>query len=855
MGLGDLLEDALADVAPLISRPRRRALEIALLREEAADEAVDQRALAVAVRDALHLLGERQPVLLAVDDVQWLDASSSSALAFALRRLTASSVLVLLARRLGDGAESSELEQALDRIEWSGCRSAPSASARCIGCCTTASGGRSPARRCSASMSGRAATRSSRWSWHANSRRTSTRSSRCRCPSGSTSFSAHGSPDFPRRPTRRSRSRRRSARRRSRSSSGRALRRTRSSRRSPRTSSSAITARFASRIRCCRRSSTGPGRQRRNVHRRLADIVEDPVVRARHLALSSEEPDARRRRREDAATLAAQRGASAIAAELAEHALRLTPPDDADERRRRALTAARAHRAAGEWPRARTITSDLLAETASGRCALTRSSSSPTSKGSAGPSRCSRRRCARRRLGRPCSPSSSASLRGRRASRRASWARSSTQGSTRTGRRSRGRRAPRRALEIIAFLGGAVGDPERRPTPHGHTTSRPPSTTRGCCAGDGAIANVLQVRRSFEEARTLLQRQYQASHERDELLAAERSTASHGSSYGAGAGSWRPTTPPAPTRSRFSTGSRRRGTTCRSRSSPRIAANSSSPVRIRASPAARRGAVRPAHAGASRDAGRRLPPERRAARGSEWFDKRRQRLRGSAGTTPQTVVDRRPRGGVLELGRIDDAVRILDGWEADARRLEREWVLAPVTRCRGLVAAARGDVEEADSLLEDAVARHETVGDTFGRARALLALGVVRRRERQKRVARDTIEAALAGFEQLGAATWIAKAHGELGRIGGRTREEGLTTAERRVAVLVAEGRTNREVAAALFLGSGPSRRTSPTSTPSSACAPEPSSRGRFVRTSKVKGDSRFQAERAVASLACRVTS
>ena len=57
------------------------------------------------------------------------------------------------------------------------------------------------------------------------------------------------------------------------------------------------------------------------------------------------------------------------------------------------------------------------------------------------------------------------------------------------------------------------------------------------------------------------------------------------------------------------------------------------------------------------------------------------------------------------------------------------------------------------------------------------------------------------GFEELGAATWVAKAHAELGRIGGRTRTEGLTPAERRVAALVAEGRTNREVAAALFLG------------------------------------------------------
>jgi DNA-binding NarL/FixJ family response regulator len=49
--------------------------------------------------------------------------------------------------------------------------------------------------------------------------------------------------------------------------------------------------------------------------------------------------------------------------------------------------------------------------------------------------------------------------------------------------------------------------------------------------------------------------------------------------------------------------------------------------------------------------------------------------------------------------------------------------------------------------------------------------------------------------------TWIEKARAELGRIGGRTREQGLTAAEQRVAALVAEGRTNKEVAAALFLG------------------------------------------------------
>jgi DNA-binding CsgD family transcriptional regulator len=155
---------------------------------------------------------------------------------------------------------------------------------------------------------------------------------------------------------------------------------------------------------------------------------------------------------------------------------------------------------------------------------------------------------------------------------------------------------------------------------------------------------------------------------------------------------------------------------------------------------------------------------------------------------------------LLELGQVEDAIRVLDTWEADAVRVAREWVLAHATRCRGLVAAAEGDVARAASLLERAVAQHEQVGDAFGTARTLLGLGIVRRRARKKRGAREAIQAALDGFDELGAAAWAEKARSELGHIGGRRREEGLTPAERRVAALVAEGRTNREVAAALFL-------------------------------------------------------
>jgi DNA-binding CsgD family transcriptional regulator len=156
---------------------------------------------------------------------------------------------------------------------------------------------------------------------------------------------------------------------------------------------------------------------------------------------------------------------------------------------------------------------------------------------------------------------------------------------------------------------------------------------------------------------------------------------------------------------------------------------------------------------------------------------------------------------LLALGRTEEAVALLEPWEAEARGLGLTWPLAEATRCRGFLAAARSEVEEAVALLERAVAEHEAVGDPFGLARAQLALGTVQRRARRKRAARQAIEMAVAGFDELGAAPWAEKARAELGRIGGRRPTEGLTAAETRVAALAAEGRTNREIAAALFLG------------------------------------------------------
>ena len=156
---------------------------------------------------------------------------------------------------------------------------------------------------------------------------------------------------------------------------------------------------------------------------------------------------------------------------------------------------------------------------------------------------------------------------------------------------------------------------------------------------------------------------------------------------------------------------------------------------------------------------------------------------------------------LLQLGRLDDAVGLVEAWESDAIRLGRDRVLAITTRSRGLIAAARGDLASAERLLEEAIERHAAVADPFGRARAQLALGTVRRRSRQKRTAREALAAALAGFEALGAASWAGATRTELARIGGRERIEGLSPSEEGVAILVARGRTNREVASALFLG------------------------------------------------------
>jgi DNA-binding CsgD family transcriptional regulator len=156
---------------------------------------------------------------------------------------------------------------------------------------------------------------------------------------------------------------------------------------------------------------------------------------------------------------------------------------------------------------------------------------------------------------------------------------------------------------------------------------------------------------------------------------------------------------------------------------------------------------------------------------------------------------------LVATGELDEADDVLALEEPRASTLDRAWCLAILARCRALLQAARGDFDSAFAAFERALAEHARTTDPFHHARTLLALGRTQRRAKRRGDARRTLEDALARFETLGAPLWAEQTRAELARIGGRAPSRGaLTEAERRIAGLVAEGRTNREVAAALYL-------------------------------------------------------
>jgi DNA-binding CsgD family transcriptional regulator len=155
---------------------------------------------------------------------------------------------------------------------------------------------------------------------------------------------------------------------------------------------------------------------------------------------------------------------------------------------------------------------------------------------------------------------------------------------------------------------------------------------------------------------------------------------------------------------------------------------------------------------------------------------------------------------LIALGEIERALGYLEQYEDLARHASR-LSLASAARCRGLLAAAEGDLTTAFASFDKALGELDELPYPLERARTLLCLGSVRRKAKQRRLAREALEQALAGFEELGARLWAEKARVELKRISGRAAGSSeLTDTEARVAALAAEGRSNKEIAAALFV-------------------------------------------------------
>lgn len=172
--------------------------------------------------------------------------------------------------------------------------------------------------------------------------------------------------------------------------------------------------------------------------------------------------------------------------------------------------------------------------------------------------------------------------------------------------------------------------------------------------------------------------------------------------------------------------------------------------------------------------------------------------------------------GLAALGRLDEADEvILTARNALGGREEGGSVTAQLDRAEAVVRAARGDAEGALELLDEAEERFTALSQPLEHGHCLLVRARIERSRRRSTAARTAVTEALELFTRCGARPWAEQAERELGRGGGAAvgaspggREEreptgalaALTAAEERIALLVGEGATNQEVAARMFL-------------------------------------------------------
>jgi DNA-binding CsgD family transcriptional regulator len=832
-GLGDLLEDSFNEVLPQLPGPQARALRIALLLEDAAASLPEPRATAAAFLGALRILAHDCPVLVAVDDVQWLDQASAEVLGFAARRIRREPIGFLIAQRVAE--QEGELPPPLWRAF------AEDRLVRVIVRPLTLGALQHILRARVGAPFPRSVLR------------------RIHEMSGGNPFFAleiaqalerHGEPvgpgeplPFPGNLAKLVQDRIATLPPESRaglelvaatstatldlladatgSEPLRAL--------EPAIESGVVEVVrerivFAHPLLASAVSSAVSPERGRELHRRLAEVVQDPERRARHLALAADGPNRRTAATLDEAAVAASaRGATAAAAELVEHARRLTPSEDIDESVRRAIVAAAHHFEAGDAVRARALLEGALASAPSGDrraealAGLARAHAYEADLSVAA-------ELFRRAIGEAVEGSrvraeaehglatallrmledlpaaarhagAAADLAERRGDDAALGAYLGSRGVI------EGLRGGAHAMDLMARA-VAVERAQKKPADRRRAeflrVLRGTRFMLGVVRSftddlDGAraeleVARVEALEIGDESSLPLILRYLSNV----ELISGDWNAAGRWAAEGYEAA----LQTGQPAQQSALAGSRALVEAHLGRSSA-ARASAAEGLALASTTGAAFGRMLSVWAlgflelseGNAREAVRQLVPlavELDAAGVGEP---------GVMRFVPDAVE------ASLTLGEFEQAESLLVDHERRGRRLSRDSALATAGRCRGLLLAARGNPDSAVAGIANVLNRGGLDHIPFERARTLLALGSAHRRARHKRAARDALDESVEVFERLGAVLWAEKARAELSRIGGRAPSRGaLTPTERRVAALVVQGGSTKQVAAALVV-------------------------------------------------------
>ena len=825
--LGDLLAGLPEATFATLPAPLRRALDRALLRGDGAAGSPDPRAVSLAVAQAIHALAAAQPVVVAIDDVQWLDRPSARVLSFVFRRLTDEPVGVLESLRLGSGAPADPIET--DR-----------AFAECehltVGPLTVGALGRLLRQRTNPSLPRPFVVRlheitdgnplfaleiarttrdpvtaiapGERWPVPGDLQRVLS-ARLARLPPATQrpllAIAASSQPTWEL-----------------------VLRVVGSSERSrsalARAEEAGIIERIADRVRFSHPllASTvyanATETERRALHLRLASAAADLEERARHLALGTGAPSADVAEvLETAARGARARGAPDAAADLAELSTAMTPPADEAGRRRRRLVAAEYHFDAGDASRAHRVLREIIEASPPGieraemlyRLAsmswmnLLEGVRSPAEQalaeaGEDAPMRCAIHNAlcwvAFYRADLPAA--------GRHARESLRWSEVADPA------------ARADALATLAFVEFLEG----RPNPGLMAQARAlqdvsmegASWTEGSVYTTPGSIHALELMWSgrLAEARDVLEREL-AAYEQHAMYALRQEVLCYLSELECRAG-----------RFELAAGHGRESMDI-IQESGQAATQRHVVLFNEAWPAALLGRVEEAREMAT--TGVRLAEANDDPFNGSWnhavlgflelslaaYEPALVHLEAAAtwvdalGSVELAVIPCLPDlvETLVALGRIDDARPVVERLAASAAGRDRPWAAGTAARGRAMIAAAGGDLSGAAATAERSIAELDRASQPFEAARSRLVLGQIHRRAKQKRLAREALERARDAFAELGARVWEARAEAELRRIGGRTPSPfELTETEASIASLVARGLSNREAADALFL-------------------------------------------------------